>query len=60
MYIFIIKATKPAIFLRFAHIYVLVPNMYNLDLRFTHNQGLKSLPRVIFRINHDVYQLAAH
>ena len=29
MYIFIIKAAKPAIFLRFAHIYVLVPNMYN-------------------------------
>ena len=29
MYRFIIKAARPAIFLRFAHIYVLVPNMYN-------------------------------
>ena len=44
MYKFIIKAARPAIFLRFAHIYVLVPNMYN----FAHNQGLKTLPRVIF------------
>ena len=51
MYIFIIKVAKSAIFIRFAHIYVLVPNMYNLDLRcvyFTHDQGLKTLPRVIF------------
>ena len=51
MYIFIIKAVKPAIFLRFAHFYVLVPNMYNLDLRcvyFAHNQGLKTLLHVIF------------
>ena len=49
MYRFIIKAARPAIFIRFAHIYVLVPNMYNLGLRyFAHNQGLKALPRVIF------------
>ena len=51
MYIFIIKAAKPTIFVRFAHIYVFVPNMYNLDLKcvyFAHNQGLKTLPRVIF------------
>jgi len=62
MYRFIIKAAKPTTFLRFAHIYVLVPPMYNLDLRyvyFAHNQGLKTLLRVIFWINHDVYQLAA-
>ena len=51
MYRFIIKAAKPTIFLSFAHIYVLVPNMYNLGLRyvyFAHNQGLKTLPHVIF------------
>ena len=51
MYRFIIKAAKPTIFLRFAHVYVMVPNMYNLGLRcvyFAHNQGLKTLPRVIF------------
>ena len=29
MYRFIIKAARPAIFIRFAHTYVLVPNMYN-------------------------------
>ena len=63
MYRFIIKAAKPSIFLRFAHIYVSVPNMYNLDLTFVyfaHNQGLKTLLRMIFGINHDIYQLAAH
>ena len=51
MYKFIIKAAKPTIFLKFAHIYVLVPKMYNLDLTFAyfaHNQGLKTLLRVIF------------
>ena len=51
MYRFIIKAAKPAIFIRFAHIYDLVPNMYNLGLRyvyFTHNQGIKTLPRDIY------------
>ena len=30
MYRFIIKAAKRTMFLRFAHIYVLVPNMYKL------------------------------
>ena len=51
MYRFIIKAARPAIFLRVAHIYGLVPNMYNLGLRcvyFAHNQGIKTLPGVIF------------
>ena len=51
MYRFIIKAAKHVIFIRFAHIYVLVPNMYNLGLRcvyFAHNQGPKALPPVIF------------
>ena len=35
--------------------------MYTLGVKcvyFTHNQGLKTLPRVIVLINHDVYQLA--
>ena len=27
---------------------------------FAHNQGRKTLPQVIFGINHDGYQLAAH
>ena len=51
MYRFIIKAAKPTLFLRFAQIYDLVPNMDSLDIRymyFAHNQGLKTLPRVIF------------
>ena len=50
MYRLIIKAAKPAIFTKFAHICVLVPNMYNMGIRcvyFVHNQGLKTLPRVI-------------
>ena len=51
MYRFIIKVARHAIFLGFAHIYVLVPNMYNLGLKcvyFAHNQGLKTILRVIF------------
>ena len=51
MYRFIIKATRPAIFLRFAHMYVEVPNMYNFGLTyvsFAHNQSLKTLPQAIF------------
>ena len=63
MYRFIIKATRPAIFLRFAHMYV-----YNLGLIYVclaHNQALKTLPQVIFEyimmfinllhINHALY-----
>ena len=36
MYCFIIKEVKPAIFLRFVHIYVLVPNKYNLGLKYVY------------------------
>ena len=51
MHRFIIKAAILAIFIRFAQMYVVVPNMYNLGLKcvyFAHNQGLKTQPRVIF------------
>ena len=50
MYRFIIKATRPAIFLRFGHVYVEVLNIYNFDLicvYSAYNQGLKTLQQVI-------------
>ena len=65
MYRFIIKATRPAIFLRFAHLYTKYVQFINLCLRYVysaHNQGLKTLSRVIFwiNLNHDLYHLAVH